>query len=304
MQTTARTNPYEVITDRILALLAQGTIPWQQPWDSTMGLPRNLCSQRAYRGINVWLLTAMGFPSPFWATFQQVTAAGGRVRKGAHGLPVVFWRVYNYTHPETGEADKRFVLRQYTVFNAAQLDGVAIPEITVLAHRFTPIERCASLVDAMPQRPLILHGHPRACYTPATDTLHLPHPTCFHSPEAYYATVFHELVHSVGHRARLNRPTLTDPCRFGDPTYAKEELVAECGAAYLCGVCGIANATLAPSAAYLQSWMQVLRHDPTMLVHAAAQAQKAADYIQNLSPDTGPVRESDDHTPRRRAPTA
>ena len=189
--------------------------------------------------------------------------------------------------PATGEAEKRFVLRQYTVFNAAQLDGVAIPAITVLAHRFTPIERCAQLVDAMPNRPTILHGHQRAFYKPATDTLHLPSPACFQSPEAYYATVFHELVHSVGHRSRLNRATLTDLCLFGDPTYAKEELVAEMGAAYLCGVCSIANTTLANSAAYLQSWMQVLRQDPTMLVHAAAQAQKAADYIQNLHPDEG-----------------
>jgi hypothetical protein len=129
-------------------------------------------------------------------------------------------------------------------------------------------------------------------------------PACFHTSEAYYTTLYHELVHASGHRSRLNRKTLTDLCLFGDPTYAKEELVAEMGASYLCGVCGIANVTLANSAAYLQSWMQVLRHDPTMLVHAAAQAQKAADYIQNLSPDTGPVRESDDHTPRRRAPTA
>jgi len=287
MDTLQRLTPYDVITNRILALLEQGTVPWHRPWDSAMGLPRNLVSQRAYRGINVWLLTATASPSPFWATFHQVTAAGGSVRKGAHGVPVVFWKVYNREDPETGEAEKRFVLRQYTVFNAAQLDGVAIPEITVLAHRFTPIERCAHLVDAMPQRPTILHGHPRACYTPATDTLHLPHPTCFQSPEAYYATVWHELVHSTGHRSRLNRRTLTDRCLFGDPTYAKEELVAEMGAAYLCGVCGIANATLATSAAYLQSWMQVLRHDPTMLVHAAAQAQKAADYIQHLQPEVG-----------------
>jgi len=291
MPTTARTNPYEVMTDRILALLAQGTIPWQQPWDSALGLPRNLFSQHAYRGINVWLLTAMGLPSPFWATFRQVIAAGGSVRKGEHGVPVVFWRVYDHTDPETGAADKRFVLRQYTVFNAVQLDGVAIPEITSLAHRFTPIERCASLVDAMPQRPTILHGHPRACYTPATDTLHLPHPTCFHSPEAYYSTVFHEVVHAVGHSSRLNRPTLTDPCRFGDPTYAKEELVAEMGTAYLCGVCGIAHATLEHSAAYLQSWMRVLRHDATLLVHAAAQAQRAANYIQNLHTATGTLEE-------------
>jgi len=161
-----------------------------------------------------------------------------------------------------------------------------LPEITVLAHRFTPIERCAHLVDTMPQRPTILHGYQRACYTPATDTLHLPSPACFQSPEAYYATVWHELVHSTGHRSRLNRRTLTDRCRFGDPTYAKEELVAEMGASYLCGVCGIAHATLDTSAAYLQSWMQVLRHDVTLLVQAAAQAQRAADYTQNLHPAT------------------
>jgi antirestriction protein ArdC len=287
METRQRTTPYEVITTRMLALLEQGTVPWHRPWDSATGMPRNLFSQQAYRGINIWLLTAMGYASPFWATFRQVTAAGGSVRKGAHGVPVVFWKSYAHEDPETGETDKRFVLRQYTVFNAAQVDGVALPAITVLAHRFTPIERCAHLVDAMPQRPTILHGHQRAFYTPATDTLHLPSPTCFQSPEAYYATVFHELTHSVGHRARLNRPTLTDLCLFGDPTYAKEELVAELGAAYLCGVCGIANATIDNSAAYLQSWMRVLRHDPTMLVHAAAQAQRAADYIQNLHPAAG-----------------
>ena len=215
MHTTQRTTPYEVITDRILALLEQGTVPWHRPWDSATGMPRNLFSQRAYRGINVWLLTAMGYASPFWATFHQVTAAGGRVRKGEHGVPVVFWKVYDREDPETGETEKRFVLRQYTVFNAAQLDGVAIPAITVLAHRFTPIERCAHLVDAMPQRPAILHGHQRAFYTPATDTLHLPSPTCFqspeayyatvflcfHSPEAYYATVFHELATTIRRRA-------------------------------------------------------------------------------------------------------
>ena len=287
MPTTPIETPYQVITDHILALLEQGTVPWQQPWDSTLGLPRNLCSQRSYRGINVWLLTAMGFPSPFWATFHQVKAAGGSIRKGARGVPVVFWKVYNYEDTETGEAEKRFVLRQYTVFNAVQLDGVAVPEIPITPHPFTPIERCARLVDAMPHRPAIIEGHQRAFYSPATDTLHLPIPACFPSPEAYYATLFHELVHSVGHPSRLHRNTLTDRCLFGDPTYAKEELVAEMGAAYLCGVCGIANTTLANSAAYLQSWMAVLRHDATLLVHAAAQAQRAADYIQNLHSATG-----------------
>ena len=205
MPTTQIATPYQVITDRILALLEQGTVPWQQPWDSALGLPRNLVSQRAYRGINVWLLTAMGYASPFWATFHQVNAAGGTIRKGAHGVPVVFWKVYHHEDTETGETEKRFVLRQFTVFNAVQLDGVAIPEITVLAHRFTPIERCAHLVDAMPQRPTILHGHQRACYTPATDTLYMPLPACFHRPEAYYATLYHELVQNADTRTMPRR---------------------------------------------------------------------------------------------------
>jgi antirestriction protein ArdC len=279
--------PYQVITDRILALLDQGTVPWRKPWDSVTGLPRNLFSQRPYKGINVWLLTAMGYASPFWATFNQVKTAGGSVRKGERGMPVVFWKVYTKEDPVTGDEEKRFVLRYFTVFNAAQLDGVAVPAIVVTPSSFTSIERCAQLVDTMPNRPTIMHGHQRACYKPATDTLHMPTPSCFHSLEAYFATLFHELTHAVGHSSRLNRTTLTDLCLFGDPTYAKEELVAEMGAAYLCGVCGIANATLDNSAAYLASWMQVLRDNPTMLVHAAAQAQKAADYLQNLPPEVG-----------------
>src|SRR5258708_35008474 len=111
--------PYQVITDRILTLLEQGTVPWQQPWDHTTGLPRNLFSQRSYKGINVWLLTAMGYASPFWATFHQVTAAGGSVRQGARGLPVVFWKVSERDHPEPGEAAKHLGLRQDTAVHTA-----------------------------------------------------------------------------------------------------------------------------------------------------------------------------------------
>src|SRR6266581_8264634 len=107
--------PYQIITDRILTLLEQGTVPWHKPWDSATGLPRNLFSQRPYRGINVWVLTAMGYASPFWATFNQVKTAGGSVRKGERGVPVVFWKVYDHEDPDTGDQEKRFVLRQYTV---------------------------------------------------------------------------------------------------------------------------------------------------------------------------------------------
>jgi antirestriction protein ArdC len=280
--------PYQVITDRILALLEQGTVPWQQPWDRATGLPRNLFSQRPYNGINVWLLTTMRYASPFWATFNQVKTAGGTVRKGERGVPVVFWKVYDGKEdPDTGEHEKRFVLRYYTVFNAMQFEGIAVPTIEVTAPACTPLDVCEKLVGHMPHRPAIFHGHQQAFYRPAADTLHMPIPQCFVNREAYYATLLHELTHATGHTSRLNRKTLTDLCLFGSPEYSKEELVAEMGAAYLCGVCGIENATIENSAAYLQSWMQVLRNDPKMLVHAAAQAQKAADYIQNLQPEVG-----------------
>jgi len=172
MHTTQIDTPYQVITDHILTLLEQGTVPWRQPWDRTAGMPRNLFSQRPYRGINIWLLTTMRSTSPFWATFHQVKAVGGSVRKGERGVPVVFWKVYEgKADPETGEAPKRFVLRQYTVFNAAQLDGVPVPESPVTTDRFPPIARCEQLVRAMPRRPAILHGHQRAFYTPATERL-------------------------------------------------------------------------------------------------------------------------------------
>ncbi len=117
MTTTHMTTSYQVITDRILALLAHGTVPWQQPWQHNIGVPRNLFSQRPYNGINVWLLTAMRSPSPFWSTFNQVNTAGGTVRKGERRVPVVFWKVYETEDPDTGDHDKRFVLRYYTVFS-------------------------------------------------------------------------------------------------------------------------------------------------------------------------------------------
>ena len=197
MTTAQIDKPYQVITDRILALLEQGTVPWQQPWDHATGVPRNLFSQRPYNGINVWLLTAMRFPSPFWATFNQVNTAGGNVRKGERGVPVVFWKVYETEDPDTGDHDKRFVLRYYTVFNAAQLEGIAVPTIEGTPRDFTPIERCETLVGTMPHRPAIVHGHQRAFYRPATDTLHMPLPPCFQSPEAYYATLLHELTQNA-----------------------------------------------------------------------------------------------------------
>ena len=276
-------NAYQIITDRITALLEQGVVAWQRPWSKDVGAPRNLFSQRPYSGVNVWMLGAMGYESPFWGTFNQVKQAGGNIKKGEKASYVVFWKRYEGTDKETGETENRFTLKWYTVFNAQQLEGVAIPALPELTHEFTPIEQCEQLVHDMPQRPAILHEGDQACYVPKRDIVRMPAQERFVTPERYYSTLFHELTHSTGHEDRLNRPTLTDMVPFGHVSYAKEELVAEMGAAYLCAVCGIENATVDNSAAYIQGWLKRLRNEPKLLVQAAAQAQRAADFIQDLS---------------------
>ena len=274
---------YQIVTDRITKLLEEGTCAWTRPWAKASGMPRNLFSQRAYRGINVWMLGAQSYASPFWATFAQVKQAGGTVRKGEKSTPIVFWKVGVGEDEETGKVRKTFLLRYYNVWNSAQIEGVAIPQVEedpIFEH--TPLEQCEKLVGNYPTPPSITYGSNQAFYRPSTDSVHMPDMQSFMDIDGYYATLFHELGHSTGHTDRLNRPTLVDAVAYGTPRYAKEELIAEMTAAYLCGVCGIDNSTVDNSAAYLKGWLTCLRDDPKMLVQAAGQAQKAADYIQGI----------------------
>ena len=142
---------------------------------------------------------------------------------------------------------------------------------------------CEKILAGMPQRPAVRHGEARAYYRPATDTVNMPARSLFPKAEHYYSVLFHELTHSTGHASRLDRATLRDLLAFGDTNYSKEELCAEMGAAYLCGVAGIVNETVDNSTAYIQGWLGRLRNDKTLLVQAAAQAQKAADFILGAS---------------------
>lgn len=272
----------DVVLDRILAIMDTGTLPWQQPWDSKVGFPKNLFSKRAYSGVNVWMLACQGYDSPYWATFKQISAAGGTVKKGSKATPIVFWNVSQKEDAATGKVKKSTFLVYYNVFNVAQTEGLEVPAIESVESRFTPIEVCEKLVGNMPLRPSIFHGGIGAFYTPSRDTVTMPDRTTFTNPDSYYSTLFHELGHSTGHESRLNRPTITDCKPFGSVSYAKEELIAEMTASYLCGVAGIDNATANNSAAYIKGWMATLQHDRSMLISAASKAQKAADYIQNL----------------------
>lgn len=270
---------YQIVTEQIIKQLESGVAPWRKPW--TTDSPKNFISNREYRGINVFLLASLGYGSQYWLTYKQALELGGNVRCGEHGSKVVFWKFGNY---ESEDADgqtverKSAILRYYTVFNLDQCDGLKIREPRRVVN---PIEECERIVSGMPNAPRI-EQDARAWYRPSTDTVGIPARNAFESAESYYSTLFHELTHSTGHTKRIGRDGIEKLNTFGSESYSKEELIAEMGAAMLAGVAGIERATIPNSAAYLQSWIRVLKADSRMVVFAASQAQKAADYIQGV----------------------
>lgn len=281
---------YQIITDRIIGLLEAGTVPWRRPWKGGEQAPRNFVSRKAYRGINLFLLHAAGFASPFWLTFRQVQSLDGRVKKGEKSFPVVFWKVFE-EQEDNGESKRVPFLRYHSVFNVAQCEGITVPAPPEVNGAFQPIEKCDAVVAGMPCPPAILHGGARACYSPREDRVTMPEATMFESPAAYYTTLFHELTHATGHLSRLNRKEVTDPVQFGSNPYSREELVAEMGAAYLSGHCAILDTTIDQSASYIQNWLERLRDDRKLVIHAAAQAQKACDFIlgEQLAEEETPI---------------
>jgi len=278
---------YDLITDRIIDLLEKGVIPWRKPWDAASGAPRNLVSGKAYRGINAILLASLGFSSSWFATFHQIKALGGSVKKGMHGIPVVFWKFLEAaTEPggDDDQSDRRErvpLLRYYTVFNLDQTEGIPAGKIPALETcPFEPLTECERIVAEMPMRPEIRHTtENRAYYRPSADLVNMPLRESFHSAADYYNSLFHELTHSTGHASRLARKSLETWAPFGTADYSREELVAEMGAGFLCAHASLESSTLENTAAYIQSWLQVLKDDRRAVIVAAGQAQRAADYI-------------------------
>jgi antirestriction protein ArdC len=280
---------HQVITDRIIQLLEAGAVPWRQPWKTPGQAPLNLVSRKRYRGVNILILNSAGRASPHWLTFKQVGMLGGRVLRGEKSLPVVFWKILE--EPGEGEVKKIPFLRHHGVFNTEQCRGLPpLPEPEARPP-FSPLARCAEVLSGMPGPPSIIHGWRHAAYSPSLDQIQMPDPSAFESPESYHATLFHELAHATGHSSRLNRPEIAGPGAFEPGPYAREELVAEMGAAFLCGHSGIAPSTLGQSAAYIQGWLGQLRADRRLLARAAAQAQKACDHILNIQ-EAQPVPEN------------
>jgi antirestriction protein ArdC len=278
---------YQAVTDRIIEVMERGVCPWKKPWKAIGGPPRNIRGRR-YRGINAFLLAAQsafeGWTHPVFLTFKQAKELGGKVRKGERSTLVVFWKItvpkeYADNPQACPPEDRRWLLRYYRVFNVAQVDGLPSQAMPVIQDNgLAPIEACEEIVANMPQRPEIRESGTGAFYFLATDQVGMPPLKAFESAERYHSTLFHELVHSTGHDSRLARADAFEG-RFGSDRYAKEELVAELGAAFLCARAGIAPATVEDSAAYLANWLKKLREDKKLLITAASAAQRAADFI-------------------------
>lgn len=279
------TSVYQIVTDQILTQLQNGVVPWRKPWNTAT--PANLVSGKEYRGINPFLLASQGYGSRYWLTFNQAAKLGGSVRKGEKSSIVTFWNIGEEKLVTNSEGKTRktkgFLLRYYRVFNVEQTEGIA--EKLGLGNSPAPIPdipQCEKIVAQMPHAPSFEQDS-RAWYRPSTDSVGMPSKSLFHSSEEFYSTLFHELTHSTGHASRIGREGIEQLNTFGSESYSKEELIAEMGAAMLCGVTGISPATIPNSASYIQSWINKLRGDSKLLVSAASQAQKAADYIQGIA---------------------
>lgn len=295
---TSRADLYSRVTERVIADLEKGVRPWLKPWGTgnaagRVGLPRRH-NGVPYRGINVLVLWGealdKGYGSTTWMTFRQALALGGYVRRGEHGSMIVYAdRLVRTVTDEHGEDIEREIpfLKAYTVFNVAQVEGLPeqfyaesergdkLPLIEV-AQRF-----CAATGA------VIRHGGDRAYYSPGPDIIQLPVPEAFRDAEGYAATKVHELAHWTSHPQRLARDF--GGKHFGDAGYAREELVAELGAAFLCADLGIALEPREDHASYLSHWLAILREDKRAIFAATAHAQKAVDYLHGLQPALGGI---------------
>ncbi len=283
--TNANTKAYEVIADRILESLDRGDVPWRKPWSLSPGMRPQSVSGHIYTGINALILGLTPYTDPRWLTYKKAIELGGHVKRGERGTAIVFVKPLTVERQnQDGEIEERTIrfLRYYHVFNLEQCEGLDLPPIETAPREFDPIQAAEAIITGMPNAPSIAHdGGDRAYYVPTLDSVHLPPRAAFTEAGEYYSTAFHELGHATGHQSRLNRHELeTGIAPFGSATYSREELAAEFCAAFLCAESGI-ESTLDNSAAYIQGWARAIRKDKRLVVVAASQGQKAADYILN-----------------------
>ena len=268
---------YKIITDKIIEKLEKGVLPWKKTWEC--GMPQNFVSKKSYHGINVLLLAGSEHSSPHWLTFNQVSKLGGSVKKGAKSMPVVFWKMNKYKSVKklsdsTEETEEKTfpMLRYYRVFNIEDTT-LEIPKVEFTEKQ--SIEECERVLKGYKGKPEIVNAM-KASYLPSADKVKMPKIEKFDKSENYYSVLFHEFTHSTGHKKRLDRDMTGS---FGNAKYAKEELIAELGASFLCAITHIETKTLDNAASYIKNWLSALKNDERFIFNASSSAQKSTNYI-------------------------
>lgn len=276
---------YSLVTQRIIAKLEHGYIPWRRPWASCTDGAFNRITKRPYSLLNQLLLGREGE----YATYRQWKELGGSVRRGEKSSIVVFWKLQDYkTEKEDGEelVKKVPLLRYYNVFHIDQVEGVEPVKIKEKTFETDPIERAEKTLQEYISRENITlyQGRSnRAFYRPSDDSITLPDLSQFEMAEEFYGTAFHECGHSTLKASRCDREAENRNAYFGSDSYSKEELVAEICSAAILHQLGIETPdTFQNNAAYIQNWIAVLRNDKKFIVSASGKAEKAAKYILNI----------------------
>lgn len=277
-------NIYEEITNRIIEQLENGEIPWHKPWSGIAGGAYNRVSKKPYSLLNQMLLKHDGE----YATYKQWSDLGGKIKKGEKSEIVVFWKIMQVEETKDGKTEKKSIplLRYINVFHVSQVDGVEAKDIKPIEHE--PIEEAEKIKNGYIERENILIEEivtNEAYYSPMMDYIRVPCKEQFKDVMEFYSTLFHEMVHSTGHKDRLGRLDVgVKLASFGSEDYSKEELIAEIGSAFLMNHIGIETSkTFKNSAAYIQSWLKVLRNDNKFIVSASSKAEKAMKYILGIN---------------------
>ena len=263
----------KAIQTRILKMLEEGTVPWRRTWAASNGAAKNIVTNNVYKGSNYFILNCQGYSSPYWMTYKQAMNHGGYVKKGEKSTPITVWRPFK---PKEGEEEKEGYRNGYfgmaLVFNFCQTEDVKLPkreEDIVKRYNNDPITNCEQILTEFTDPPEMNWGRD-PYYDFSMDKIGMPKINKFESAEEYYAAFFHEMGHSTRHLTRLNRPKTSE---------AKEELIAEMTACFLCAEAGIETATIENQAAYINGWRRKISEDVNLVLKAAGQAEKAANYI-------------------------
>lgn len=283
-----RADVYARVTDQIIRAIEQGAPQWEMPWrsgDAALHLPRNVASGKPYRGVNVLSLWAeshyFGYSESVWGTFRQWLDLGHPVKRGARASVGVFWKPLDSTErddrePPAESSPRRMMARAFHLFNCDQVEGY-ISNIVRQAPPSQRVARAEGFFAAIGAD--VRHGGNKACYHRSSDHIQMPPFEAFRDALAYYATLGHEITHWTGHKSRLDRDLAG---RFGSEAYAAEELVGELGSAFLCADLELATDARPENAAYVESWLRILRGDDRAIFAAASQAQRAVDFMRSF----------------------